>query len=60
MTAGSQVAGAAVAKVQNGTPGGLLVYVEELIPVSGLVGVVDVLFVWFVVGIVGAVLMLPW
>lgn len=35
-------------------------YVEELIPVSGLVGVVDVLFVWFVVGIVGAVLMLPW
>lgn len=32
-------------------------YVEELILVSGLVGVVDVLFVWFVVGVV---LMLPW
>ena len=58
MTAGSQVAGAA--KVQNGTPGGLLVYVEELILVRGLEGVVDVLFVWFFVGVVGAVLMLPW
>lgn len=35
-------------------------YVEELILVRGLEGVVDVLFVWFVVGVVGAVLMLPW
>ena len=59
MTAGSQVADAAVAKVQNGTP--LLVdEVEELILVSGLMGVVDVLFVWFVVGVVVGALMLPW
>lgn len=59
MTAGSQVAGAAAAKVQNGTP--LLVCeVEELILVSGLMGVVDVLFVWFVVGVVVGALMLPW
>ena len=35
-------------------------YVEELILVRGLEGVVDVLFVWFFVGVVGAVLMLPW
>lgn len=59
MTAGSQVAGAAVAKVQNGTPL-LECEVEELILVSGLMGVVDVLFVWFVVGVVVGALMLPW
>lgn len=34
--------------------------VEELILVGGIVGVVDVLFVWFVVGVFDAVLMLPW
>ena len=34
--------------------------VEELILVSGLMGVVDVLFVWFVVGVVVGALMLPW